>query len=107
MAHLNSVNIRPGVNILSVLPHLNYKAWFALAEFVDNSIQSNISKRKNLRAVSGSDYMLQININFDAHDNKITVTDNAAGIAVSDFERAFRPAEIPPDATVFLNLVWE
>jgi hypothetical protein len=42
MAQLNSVNIRPGVNVLSVLPHLNYKAWYALAEFVDNAIQSSL-----------------------------------------------------------------
>ena len=99
MARLNKVNIRPGVNILSVLPHLNYKAWFALGEFVDNSIQSSISRRRNLTAVSGSDYVLQVHINFEAHDNMIIVTDNAAGISTSDFGRAFRPAEIPPDTT--------
>ena len=31
------VNIRPGVSVLSVLRHLNYSPWFALAELVDNS----------------------------------------------------------------------
>ena len=49
MAQLNSVNIRPGVNVLSVLPHLNYKAWYALAEFVDNAIQSSIDENKDLK----------------------------------------------------------
>ena len=39
---LQRVNIRPGVKVLSVLQHLNYRPWFALAEFVDNSIQSFI-----------------------------------------------------------------
>ena len=99
MARLNTVNIRPGVNILSVLPHLNYKAWYALAEFVDNSIQSSISNRKELRIVSGDDYMLRVDIRFEAHENRISIYDNASGIAESDYERAFRPAEIPPDAT--------
>ncbi len=33
-----TVNIQPGVSMLSVLRHLNYKPWFAIAEFVDNSL---------------------------------------------------------------------
>jgi len=99
MSRVNTVNIRPGVNVLSVLPHLNYKAWYALAEFVDNSIQSSISRRKDLEATSGVSYVLRVDITFDADDSRIVVLDNAAGIASSDYERAFRPAEIPPDAT--------
>ncbi|UWQ16684.1 ATP-binding protein [Jannaschia sp. M317] len=99
MSRLNTVNIRPGVNVLSVLPHLNYKAWYALAEFVDNSIQSSISRRKDLEAASGGSYVLRVDITFDADDSRIVIFDNAAGIASSDYQRAFRPAEIPPDAT--------
>ena len=68
MSRLNTVNIRPGVNVLSVLPHLNYKAWYALAEFVDNSIQSSISRRKDLEAISGGSYVLRVDITFDADD---------------------------------------
>lgn len=96
---IDSVNIRPGVNVLSVLPHLNYKAWFALAEFVDNAIQSSINRAKYLRASDGKDYQLRVDIDFEAADNRITIQDNAAGIASADYQRAFRPAEIPPDAS--------
>ena len=99
MAQVNSVNIRPGVNVLSVLPHLNYKAWFALAEFVDNSIQSSLDKRRELLAVDGPQYCLRVDIQFKPQENSITITDNAAGIAAIDYQRAFRPAEIPPNAT--------
>ncbi len=99
MAQLRSVNIRPGVNVLSVLPHLNYKAWYALAEFVDNAIQSSLDKKRELAVADGSNYKLRVDIRFDAHENTITITDNAAGIAESDYQRAFRPAEIPPDAS--------
>ena len=35
-----SISIRPGVSILSGLRHLNYRPWYAVAEFVDNSLQS-------------------------------------------------------------------
>lgn len=99
MNRLNTVNIRPGVNVLSVLPHLNYKAWYALAEFVDNSIQSSILRRKDLEANSDGSYVLRVDITFNAGDSRIVILDNAAGIASADYQRAFRPAEIPPDAT--------
>ena len=99
MSQLNSVNIRPGVNVLSVLPHLNYKSWFALAEFVDNSIQSSLDRQRDLKSNDGANYCLQVEIQFSRYENCITIRDNAAGIAAPDYQRAFRPAEIPPDAS--------
>ena len=99
MPQINSVNIRPGVNVLSVLPHLNYKAWFALAEFVDNSIQSSIDRRRALQVADGGEYVLGVDIYFDPIARQITIVDNAGGIASKDYQRAFRPAEIPLDAT--------
>lgn len=93
-----SVNIRPGVSILSVLPHLNYKPWFALAEFVDNSLQSFLSYRDGLECVEGKDCKLKVSIELDSTDEgRITIRDNAAGIHAKDYPRAFRPAELPPD----------
>ena len=96
---VNTVNIRPGVNVLSVLPHLNYKAWFALAEFVDNSIQSSVDRKKDLVAVDGKNYRLRVDIDFNTSASEIVIKDNAAGISSVDYKRAFRPAEIPPDAS--------
>jgi len=94
----NKVNIRPEVNILSVLRHLNYRPWFALAEFVDNSIQSYVSNRESLRAVDGVDSSLCVKVSIEPEGaGRITITDNAAGIALADFPRAFRPAQTPPD----------
>ena len=49
------VNIRPGVGILSVLRHLNYKPWFAMAEFVDNSLQRILLHQDALRHLHGDD----------------------------------------------------
>ena len=96
---LTKVNIRPGVSILSVLRHLNYKPWFALAEFVDNAIQSAISRHKELEAVAGKGkYRLRVDIELDTTDSgRLRIADNAAGINKKDYARAFRPAEIPPD----------
>jgi hypothetical protein len=95
---INKVNIRPEVNILSVLRHLNYRPWFALAEFVDNAIQSYLASREQLREADGRDAVLRVTVAIDPEGSgRVTITDNAAGIALRDFPRAFRPAQIPPD----------
>ncbi|GCE28129.1 hypothetical protein KDA_36130 [Dictyobacter alpinus] len=92
------INIRPGVSILSVLRHLNYKPWFALAEFVDNSLQSFFDYRQELEEVSDKQFKLKISIELDpADEGQIIIRDNAAGIHMKDFTRAFRPAAIPPN----------
>jgi hypothetical protein len=93
-----TINIRPGVSILSVLRHLNYRPWFALAEFVDNSLQSFLDHREGLIAIEGKKFHLIVSIELDLSDEgQITVRDNAAGIHKADYARAFRPAELPPD----------
>lgn len=92
-----SINIRPGVSVLSVLPHLNYKPWFALAEFVDNSLQSYLYDRIALQEADGDDYQLHVDIEINAASNEIIIRDNAAGIRNEDYPRAFRPAELPPE----------
>ncbi len=94
------VSIRPGIKMLSVLKHLNYHPWFALAEFVDNSIQSFFNYQKELIALEGKNFKLIVNIEIDTKNGgRIVVRDNAAGIHEEDFARAFRPAEIPANTT--------
>lgn len=92
---VSSINIRPGTKILSVLQHLNYQPWFALAEFVDNSIQSFLSQKEKLLALDNCTN-LEVFIDIDKKDGgRITIRDNAGGISLSDYPRAFRPAEVP------------
>ncbi len=91
--HQSKVNIQPGISVLSVLKHLNYKPWYAVAEFVDNSIQSFIDNNANI-----DDKKLDVRIDIDASPpGRISIRDNAAGISIADFPRAFRPAALPPD----------
>lgn len=89
------VNIRPGVSVLSVLRHLNYRPWFAIAEFVDNSLQSFLDHRAELGV--RDDVPLAVDIHYDRGAACLTISDNAAGIAEEEYARAFRPAELPPD----------
>lgn len=93
----NTVNIRPGTKVLSILRHIEYDAWFALAEYVDNAIDSYLKNKNKLIEINGNDYKLEVAIDINATDNYISISDNAAGIALEDFDRAFRAAEVPPD----------
>jgi len=95
-----TISVRPGVQILGILQHLNYKSWFALAEFVDNSIQSYLANLDRLQALHGPDFILRVDIDIeDTATPRIVIRDNAAGIAAGDYQRAFRPADVPPDRT--------
>lgn len=94
----DTINIRPGVSILSVLRHLNYRPWYALAEFVDNALQSYLSCREEITSTDGDSNILRVDIEVDiSAGGRIVVRDNAAGIRQSEYARAFRPAEVPPD----------
>jgi len=69
-----------------------------MAEFVDNSLQSFLDHRDQLRHVDEENSRLRVSIEFDPSDSgRITIRDNAAGIHTKDYQRAFRPAELPTD----------
>ncbi|MGM3411925.1 ATP-binding protein [Ralstonia holmesii] len=94
------IEIRPEVTMLSVLRHLNYKAWFAIAEFIDNALQSYLANREALEAINGPNFRLEVDVRIDANGpGIIVVSDNAAGISTADFPRAFRAAQVPTDRT--------
>jgi len=95
---IKKVDIRPGVSVLAVLRHLNYRPWFALGEFVDNAVESFTKHRAALEKANGRAVKLIVDIDVDASTPpRISIRDNAAGIFESEYARAFRPAAIPPD----------
>jgi len=95
----DSVSIVPGVGILGVFGYLKYESWFALAEFVDNALQSAANSESVLKEVE-PDYRLRVDISYERESGgRIVVDDNAGGIARGDFARAFRAADVPPDRT--------
>jgi Histidine kinase-, DNA gyrase B-, and HSP90-like ATPase len=99
-SQLPAIEIRPEVTMLSVLRHLNYKAWFAMAEFIDNALQSSITNADQLKALHGGNFQLKVDIKIDTSGpGQIVITDNAAGISEVDFPRAFRAAQVPTDRT--------
>lgn len=93
-----SIEIRPEVTMLSVLRHLNYKPWFAIAEFVDNALQSSLANSEQLQVLHDGKFQLKVDVKIDTSGpGMIVISDNAAGISEVDFPRAFRAAQVPED----------
>lgn len=92
------VNISPGVGIIKIFKALDYESWFALAEYIDNSISSYESSKSEILKID-SNYSLEIEIDINFIDSEIVIRDNAGGIELSKFQYAFRAAEIPEDTT--------
>ena len=97
------VDIRPDVAALRIFRNMSFTAWYALGEFVDNSLSSAIKNVDRLKEQNGPDYQLRISIDFDKEANSLTVEDNAAGIARSEIERALRTGQPPVDTQIGLN----
>lgn len=77
-------NMQPPAGILNVFSRLNYKPYYAIAEFVDNSTQSYLLHRSELRN-STEDYLLKIDVSYDADNQELIVEDNAFGMEIERF----------------------
>ena len=97
------VDIRPDVSALRLFKSLSFTPWYALGEFVDNSISSYLSNRQRLEQEYGPDYALRIDITIEQTSGRISIQDNAAGISQQELPRALRTGHLPPD-TSNLNL---
>ena len=98
------VNVRPRTGSLKLFKNLTFKAWYALGEFIDNSITSALLNLESLKGVAGENYELVVAISFDESRNTLVVEDNAAGIALEDLDRALQTSEPPPDTSRGLSL---
>lgn len=82
------LDIRPEAGILGVFSRLSYKAWYAIAEFVDNSTQSFFSNEKLLH----KDHIdkVYVKIEYLPEENELIITDDAYGMELQDFKRAVK-----------------
>ena len=92
------VQISPSVGIIKIFKHLKYEAWYALAEYIDNSISSYFEVKEKILKVEPN-YKLRIDVDINFVDGSITISDNAGGIDHNKYEYAFRAAEIPEDTS--------
>ena len=82
------------VGILAILKRVSYTPAEAIAEFVDNSVQSYLDNKDSLKKIN-SNYKLKIDI--VCEKDTITIKDNAAGIADEILQKALKTAAITND----------
>lgn len=92
-----SIRFKPGA--YTAYRSMNHKIWYALAEYVDNAIQSYLDNKEKLLAIEGEDYQFEVIIDIDPNLDRIRIKDNAAGINEINYRRAFEPANVPLDRT--------
>lgn len=91
---IQELNIQPQAGVIGVFSRLNYKPWYAIAEFVDNSTQSFYSHQQELADAGISE--VEVSINYDADIDLLTIVDTAYGMEREDFARAVK-IDSPPD----------
>ena len=89
------INIQPQAGVMGVFSRLNYKPWYAIAEFVDNSTQSFYSNEKTL--MNDKINKVTVHIDYDFEKNILTITDDAFGMEIDDFSRAVK-IDSPPES---------
>ena len=99
MSSINTVSIKIQTGVYGQFRNLNNKVWFALAEYVDNAVQSFENNKARLQKANKGKYQFEVRIDIDWEKDFIKIWDNAAGIDNKNFIRAFEPANIPIDNT--------
>lgn len=84
------VDVSPEMQLYKILQRQSYGVGTALAEFVDNSVQAFIDKKKAITSISGQDSTLNIHIAINSNENEIVIEDNASGINRRDFQRVIK-----------------
>ena len=93
-----SVSIATKPLVYSAFRYINNKVHNALAEYVDNSIQSYVDNQELLSSLN-ENHKLTVKIDIDPDRGIITIKDNAFGISEKYYENAFELANIPLDAS--------
>lgn len=89
------------MGVFALFSAVDYKAWYALAEFVDNSVQSFLDSRHQLPVSKGASPSLRVCIDTQAGpgQDEIHIRDNAGGISGDRLASALQVATPPPDTT--------
>lgn len=95
---MKQIDIQPPNDIYDTFGRLNYKPWYALAEFVDNATQNFVTNESALAAADG-EALLDIDIEHSERDRRLTISDTAHGMGWEELQRALRISARPPDTS--------
>lgn len=88
-----------GPSVMRSYKRLPYKAWHALAEFVDNSTQNYFNHRSDLDQAYAAEGLtgMTIRIVYDREQGVIRISDDGFGMDETDLERALMVGNPPED----------
>lgn len=87
-------------SVIASYKRLSYDAWYAFAEFVDNSTQAYFDNREVLdRVFNNNGEKLTIEIIYDKNEDIIKIKDNSIGMDDDDLNRAFKVGQPPLNPT--------
>jgi hypothetical protein len=94
------VKLQFGLDVILSYRRLPYTAWYALAEFVDNSTQSYEDHKADLDAAYGEEGdILEVAIVYDKNEpGLLRIADNAMGMSLDELRKALHVGS-PPDNT--------
>ena len=95
MTKIFEVPIRPQSSILGTYRNQSYKIEGVISEFIDNSTQSFFDHRNDLKSKCEQD---KVTVKIDIFQNEIKIVDDAFGMNIRDFNRAFK-LDSPPEDT--------
>jgi len=83
-------------SVIASYKRLSYDAWYAFAEFVDNSTQAYFDYKKELDAeFAKTGEKLRISIEYDGANDYIVISDNSIGMNEKDLIREFKVGQPP------------
>jgi len=84
----HTTKLMVGTNIISTYKRLSYRAWYAIAEFIDNSTQAYLNHKEELDKVYGDNDRLVVKVNYSRKDSSLTIKDNSMGMDLERFKLA-------------------
>lgn len=84
------VDVSPEMQLYKILQRQSYDIGTALAEFVDNAIQSFLDHHDAIKDSEEDEPNLRVQISISSQEKRITIEDNAGGIDRANFQRAMR-----------------
>ena len=90
MSNFFKVEISPGMGVYRQHQNYPYSVQTALAEFIDNSVQSYIDNQKAISIVDKEEKNLKIKISINSQTKEISIIDNAGGVNRDNFPKAVK-----------------
>ena len=91
-----AIQLRIGLDAITSYRRLAYTAWYAIAEFVDNSTQSFFDNRAELEAAYVKEGEgLTVSITYDKDAGVLRIADNAMGMSYDELDAALHVARPP------------